>query len=488
MKSGKQAWGWKNALSARGYFGKRIRACRRIWLWSAVLALLCTLITYPGIFYSDSYVRVTTGHAVLNSVILTLKGRGSPLDTGNGFTLIPSFLMAFSIWLCGTVALYTFFQAFLFFAAVLLLIREMNPVWRKTQYVLYACCPLIYGASVYYEAGVGCAAGIIFLMLLFRRVPEEKSRAERAMEFFLIMLFALLVFGYRTNALTLLPVWLIWLLRLPVPKIRRASAVLALAFGIALVPIVPAVFQVRGLSNGMTGFVWEILTTIQRMDETEGKAYQDYLDEVGGEGATRRALAVSTERTSGDFIWGEDLGVTKLSAPGAAGKILKKYGRLIWEKPGEWLLVKTEFMGKTLGISAPLDFSEYEYDCWGSMKEYGFNDSLQRRAFYDSVVWTCGAFGFFTRRPWIMFLLSLGLSMADGRRRKERRKLNAQVFWTALFFYGAFLLVNVSFEVRFFYPALLLMMIADGAILLDLLRDGKAFLQRRLTRTKEASD
>ena len=471
MKSGRQSWGWKEALSARGYFGKRIRACRSVWLWSAVLALLCTLITYPGIFYSDSYVRVTTGHAVLSNVILTLKGRGTPLDTGNGFTLLPSFLMAFSIWLCGTVALYTFFQAFLFFAAVLLLIREMNPGWRKTQYVLYACCPLIYGASVYYEAGVGCAAGIIFLILLFRRVPEEKSRAERAIEFFLVMLFALLVFGYRTNALTLLPVWLIWLLRLPTPKVRKASAVLALVCGIALVPVIPAVFQVRGLSNGMTGFVWEMLTTIQRMDETEGEAYQDYLDEVGGEGATRRALATSTETTSGGFIWGEDLGVAKLSTPGATGKILKKYGRLIREKPAEWLRVKTEFMGKTMGIGAPLDFTEYEYDCWGRMKEYGFNDSLQRKAFYDSVVWTCGAFGLFTGRPWVIFLLSLGLAMADGRRRKERRKL-----------------VNVSFEVRFFYPALLLMMIADGAILLDLLRDGKAFLQQRLMRTKEASN
>ena len=88
----------------------------------------------------------------------------------------------------------------------------------------------------------------------------------------------------------------------------------------------------------------------------------------------------------------------------------------------------------------------------------------------------------------MIFLLSLGLAMADGRRRKERRKLDTQIFCTALFFYGAFLLVNVSFEVRFFYPALLLMMIADGAILLDLLRDGKAFLQQRLMRTKEASN
>ena len=76
-----------------GYFGIRIREGRKIWFWCAVLALLCTFATYPGIWYSDSYVRVETGRAAFNAVVKTLIGQGRPLQTRNHFTLIPSFAM-----------------------------------------------------------------------------------------------------------------------------------------------------------------------------------------------------------------------------------------------------------------------------------------------------------------------------------------------------------------------------------------------------------
>ena len=84
----------RTALSREGYFGKRLAGCRTLFFWSAALALLCTFISYPGIWYSDSYVRVSTGHAVLNAMAKTLTGHRMPLETGNPFTLIPSFFMA----------------------------------------------------------------------------------------------------------------------------------------------------------------------------------------------------------------------------------------------------------------------------------------------------------------------------------------------------------------------------------------------------------
>lgn len=108
----------------KGYYRKRIAENWAVWAWSAALALLCTLISYPGIWYSDSYVRVTTGSAVLNAVVKTLTGHRAPLETGNAFTIVPSFFMAFSQGLTGHFALYTFGQAFAFFAAAFLLIRS----------------------------------------------------------------------------------------------------------------------------------------------------------------------------------------------------------------------------------------------------------------------------------------------------------------------------------------------------------------------------
>ena len=487
MKTGRRTWGWKDAFSARGYFGKQIAANRGLWFWSAALALICTLITYPGIFYSDSYVRVTTGHAVLNNIIMTLKGSGSPLNTENGFTLIPSFFMAGSIWMSGTVGLYAFLQAFVFFAAVFLLIQEMNPAWKKVQYVLFACCPLVFGVSTYFEAGVGCAAGLVVLLLLLRRVPEEKSRADRMLEFFLVVFFSLTVFGYRTNALTVTPVLVFYLLRLPCPRLRKATMVLAMAFGIVAVEVIPAIFRVHGLSNGMTGFVWEILTSIQRMNENERGDYLDYLDEIGGPGSTQRALETSTEDSANNFVWGDALNMSKMSEPEARFLIPRKYIQLIREKPDVWIRVKADFFKRTMGLGPTLDDSEYDYNRWGDMAAYGFNDSLQRRAFYEAYVQTCRIFLFFIGRPWAVFLASIALAMLDGRRKPERRKLNGLILWTAGFFYGAFLLVNVSFEVRFFYPSLLLMAVMDGAVMLDVLRRWIDTVGKRVMRKKEAA-
>ena len=80
-------------LRAFGRYPEGILKRSGLWGWSAVLALLCTMITYPGIWYSDSYVRVTTAYAVMNSVKITLAGHPAPLYTGNAFTVIPSFMM-----------------------------------------------------------------------------------------------------------------------------------------------------------------------------------------------------------------------------------------------------------------------------------------------------------------------------------------------------------------------------------------------------------
>ncbi len=466
MRGNSDGNGWGNR-PGRGQENRGLPGTRGIWLWSAVLALLCTLISYPGIWYSDSYVRVTTGGAVLNAVVKTLTGHRAPLETGNAFTVIPSFFMAVSQGLTGHVALYTFVQAFAFFAACFLLIREMNPGSWKIQAVLFACCPLIYGMSVYYEAGVGCVTGIAALMLLFRRAGEEKDRPGRAAEWLLVMFFSFVTFGYRTNALTILPVLGYALIRLSQPIKRKALLALALLAGLIMTWALPWIFDVHSQSTASVGFVWEILTAIQRMPAEEQEQYQDYLDEIGGEGATRAALAVCTEESAGSFMWGEPLGTEQLSAPGATGKAIGKYLQLMAEKPGIWFGVKRDVMERSLGIQGSLDTSEYCYNRWDQMGEYGFNDSLQRKAFYQSFLSVCYALEPFVLHPWVAFLIT-GLLMALAWFRKSpRRALYAWTAWMAVFYYLAYLLDTPAYDFRYFYPSMLLMLILDTAILMN---------------------
>ena len=98
------------------------------------------------------------------------------------------------------------------------------------------------------------------------------------------------------------------------------------------------------------------------------------------------SLATSTEDTAGNFMWGDALGIRKMSAPGATVTAVKKYVELFFREPGRFLQLKWDFIKKTMGISQPLDYSEYDYNRWERMGEYGFNDSLQRKAFYDSFI------------------------------------------------------------------------------------------------------
>lgn len=438
-----------------------------LWAWSAMLALLCTLISYPGIWYSDSYVRVTTGEAVLNAVVKMLQGHRALLETHNAFSLIPSFFIAASLGATGHVAFYTFAQAFAFFAAIFLLIRELCPPGWKLQCVFFAVCPLIYGASVYYEANIGSAVGMIVLILLFRRISEKKTQGERIIEFCLIAFASLVTFGYRTNALTILPVLLIYLWKTQKKKMQRFLPVLAVACGLLLAWLIPVIVGVHSESNGSVGFIWEIVTAIQRMEPEDQAACQDYLDDISREGTTREFIESSTEVSANSFMWSEAMNSAELSAPGTMGRVAGKYLRLLWEHPREWFSVKKDFVLRALGLREKLDFSEYDYNRWESMDQYGFNDSLQRRLFHRSYVRTNELLGFYTCRPWVPFLISLIMILIERFRKNKKRGLYTLLFWMAAFYYGAYLIVIVGFELRFFYPALLLLMMLDCAVMLE---------------------
>ena len=450
-----------------GYYATRILRCRHIWFWSAVLALLCTFVAYPGIWYSDSYVRVETAKAAFNAVVKTLIGQGRLLETRNHFTLIPSFAMIPSLALTGHVGLYTFVQAFAFFAATFLLIRELKPAYPKLQSVLFALSPLIYGVSVYYEAGIGCVTGIAALILLLRRVGDRKEKKDRVLEFFLIVFWSLITFGYRTNALTITPVLILYLWKTRVSRFLILLVVLALAFGAVLTEVIPAVFQVRGLSNGFTGFVWEMLITIQRMEPEKQEEYLDYLDEVGGDGATRGALEINNDISVDAFLDYSEINPEAMSRPGAGGKILSRYLQLIRQEPGLWWQVKREMLRRTFALDGRMAYAEYNYNRWDRMQEYGMTDSPARQAFYQSYLEANRILGFFTCRPWAVFLITAAMTVIQALRRSRKTELYILILMTAVFFYGAFVLINVCFDLRYFYPALYLMMLIDAEISLD---------------------
>jgi len=182
-------------------------------------------------------------------------------------------------------------------------------------------------------------------------------------------------------------------------------------------------------------------------------------------------------------MWGEAMGTGKMSAPGATMTAVKKYVQLMTERPREWWSVKWDVIMRSLGIQGQLDYSEYNYNRWDQMQEYGMVDSLQRRAFYDSFMGTCGACSALTLHPWVSFLLTFVFVCAAYILKNPLRSLYGLTVWTAAFYYLAYLLDTPAYDFRYFYPSLYLMLILDAAILMEWLR--KAVLKLRSSGRKE---
>lgn len=156
------------------YLVIKFKESRCIAFFALILALMCTFISYPGIWYSDSYSRVDFANVIIRDIGLLATGRGSIEPSKSWLTVIPSFFMAISKFFTGNVLAYTFAQSFAFLFVTFLLIRKLNNNCKILQYLLFGLCPLIVCVSVYYEAGIGCVTGISTLVLLFSSSHEEE--------------------------------------------------------------------------------------------------------------------------------------------------------------------------------------------------------------------------------------------------------------------------------------------------------------------------
>ena len=181
-------------------------------------------------------------------------------------------------------------------------------------------------------------------------------------------------------------------------------------------------------------------------------------------GGTAIAIASSNEDSVNGFLWGDGFTTGSLSETGAPKVVLRKYVELIRREPAAYISMKWDFTKKTLGLGSKIRCLGYEYNMLDGMAEYGFNDCMQRQFFVKLYNKVNEILGFYTCTPWFVYLISIILVSIKWIQKDEERKLYLFILCLAVFYYSAFIINTQSFELRYFYPSLWLMMLLDGAI------------------------
>lgn len=449
------------------YFVNQLRKSMPLIIICLILSIVCTMITYPGIYYSDSYGRVSRSTEILNGIKALLKNGIFIPQSSWWLTPIPSIMMAITRLFVDNIAFYTFLQAFFFFLLTCLLIKKCQVKYRSFLYIIFLLNPFIFGVSVYYEAGIGCLSGIILIILLLTSSMKIQRKFDKIIEILLLVFASFITFGYRANAFTIIPVLIGYIL---LTKKHKCKALLisSITIGFLLTALVPKLLNISISSSKSAGFVWESLEMIKQMPQSKKTQYLDYFDDILGEGVTASAINSSDKYSVNGFVWDNNI-ISNIGDKKNDSYILKKYLNLLFKESKYFIDVKLNFIKLNLGIGRPLSIAEYDYNRWDQMDNHQFNDAPIRHKFINSYIKFNDIFYLFTRVPIIAFAISVVLVLLTFINRNNNRQLYLFIFLIALFYYGAFLITTQSFEIRYFYPSSYLMMVIDAGMIIDLI-------------------
>ena len=429
----------------------------------AILGTLITFIAYPGFFYTDSEARVSFAYNITN--ILRETFHGNIYKTSSWLTVVPQFFIWISILLTGNIALYTFIQAFTAFLAIALILKEISN-YPKLMTMFVFLCPLFFCNGVFYEAGVGCLTGIIFLILNLIYSERLNNRLDIAIWVFLLCFWSFVCFGYRANAITILPALLLIIWHLSIKKSEKLLAIIAVIIGLLATILLPKLLRIDTMSSGTAGIAWEIVMSIKDMPKEEQIYYSNFLDDIGGDGSTIEAINSINYRNVCSLT-STRISPGALSKPGMDRLVINKYIELFMKQPKACIMTKLRICSYTLGVGEPLDHVAWIYNQYDGMGKYGFNDSSRRYLFYESYMKAVSYFKV-CLIPWIWFLIDgIGIIIKHFVDRKQNKSFRFErwMYLLAVFYYLAYCIDTQAFELRYFYPSFILLLIVSLSLL-----------------------
>ncbi len=424
-----------------------------------IIAAVLTHISYPGFYFSDSYSRIG-----IAKYIADYKFSGMYHLEDVYVQLMPTFIMSFFYKYNIDIGWYTTLCAASYFFITYILINYLNAPYKWLQYCFFLINPVLLFSSVWDVPDLMGSVGLGLILILLTKNKFFK------IDYLLLFISSVLIFGYRVNAYVILPLIFFLIVKnkntIKTEKLFQCSII---SIAIILNLLLPIIYKIEKMPIAVGGFVWETLNVIKQIPGDSSK-YNNYLDDViSKKGATERGLwAIEKDDSSlNEFFWDyrDDLTIFNLQKGDNTKKAMQKFFNIVKENPKTYTKVKLYYICRIMGIFKPLEVKEIYYDRWKRMYKFHFKDSYERRVAYDLFI--RGANYNLIRFPWVLFLLTLFLFVLQ---KKQPDKKLSIFYIFAFLYYASFFITTHSFEIRYFFPSYYLLCIINVSMFLELFK------------------
>lgn len=460
--------------------------------WSILLMLLFA----PGLSITDSLVRAMTASYFAFATDVAPWAKDSWFPPGMALA------MSASLRWTGSLTPHTFLTCWWFFAAAGALIAHLLPrAWAIPAFIFILLFPPFWNHAVTILPDVPVSAAITTLVLwiLKRRGSIPASRSDkssrsamrRALMIAGFTVSCVVLFSYRANSLTLIPIIVagaIWSCQsfkraLPYAAIVTASVTFSLAL--------PRILNLEPRNTLAASYIWEHVGMLRfNHDPQVAQTYSvspwskdTSLDPIA---ANKLATKAHTWYSHDSLIWDPTpLNAHAITQPG--NTIARQHHSLALSHPKLFYSMKWEIAKSLLGLRerVPLAFI-FEWDP-PEAKEFHVRVShtspfTQLGRTLNKHIQQHGVkFMNAIERPWPIILLSLILaSIAIARKRVSIDR--TWIILAAAAYYAGFFLITPGFHYRYFLPTHILLFIFIASALHDLTHDGLHPFKRRHTR------
>jgi len=427
-----------------------------------ILLITCilTAIVSPGLFYSDTYSRIYVGWQLTNYpyFITTIT---EPYLTH--VSIIPSLLIGIIEKYTGSYVYYTLLTTFTYLVISYFILKKLTPNNAKLACIIFLLHPILLLMSTWNALSIISGAIIGGLILLL-------NKKLKWYDYILFFIFSTILFSFRENAITVLPLIFFYLIIKKNTTIKQKTlCITSILLALLLIFTLPKAFPlVKKCPLYSGGFAWELLNTIDKIPQDEKYKYTQNI-------ANKESVLYSLDKIKiynrhiNVFFWERrsDLSLYKITLNNTSKDIIKSYLSIAKDYPKEFIQTKIFFISNTLGINHPLNIDELNYNKWGKMDDLKhFNNTPIRKYYYKFL--TTKSHQSLIRYPYIIFLISLGLLIFAKRKKLENIPLYTMFYLFAIFYYGAFLITTHSFEIRYFFPSYYLMCLMNISIITEL--------------------